>query len=183
MCNGGEKPMRKSVLFFLALCLTPSAVQAQSSAPEMFGVREIVVEYARFNEPKVADTCGLSRDALTTALAKALAGTSVPAVAVADVKPPTVGVARIQLIPEISTRADENLNCVSWISLSAESHATIVIPPVTTPRSATVVYRRQHALASSAQSTHGQAVGTVLQKMADQFAQQYKLDQPPELPK
>ena len=183
-------PMRQSAvvfltsLFCLPLCLTPGTGQAQNAAaPEMFGVREVVVEYTRFDNPKTADTCGLSRDALNTLIARTLAGTSVPAVASVDVKPPSIGMARIQLIPEISTRTDDSLNCISWVSLSAESHANVVIAPIATPRSATIVYWRQHALAAGGQSTHIQAVNIVLEKMVEQFAQQYRLDQPPELPK
>ena len=175
--------MRKSTLFFLSLCLAPSFAQAQSTAPELFGVREVVVEAARFDDPKASDTCGLSREFVSSTLAKSFAGTGVPAISAVDVRPPMLGVARVQLIPEISTRTDENLSCVSWISLSTESHANVVLSPIATPRSVTVVYWRQHMLAASGQSGHTQAVGNVLQKMAEQFAQQYTLDQPPALPK
>jgi len=175
--------MRKIGLFFVVLGLVPVTAQAQNTAPGMFGVREVVVEYARFDDSKAADTCGLSRDMVGSALAKALAETMVPAIAVSDVRPPTQGVARIQLIPEISTRTDESLNCVSRISLAAESHANIVIPPITIPRSVTVVYWRQQRQATSGQSSHAQIIVDILHKMAEQFAQQYKLDQPPELPK
>jgi hypothetical protein len=37
-------------------------------------------------------------------------------------------------------------------------------------------------MAATSQSTHEQTVTDVIQKMATQFAQQYRLDQPPELP-
>jgi hypothetical protein len=149
----------------------------------MFGVREVVVEYARFTDPKASDTCGLTREQIASVLAHALTGTNVPAVAAIDAKPPVLGVARIELIPEIYSHTDESLGCVSWVSLAAENRANAVIPPVNTLRGVTVVYWRQHTVVSSSQSTHEQTVGDVLQKMAVQFAQQYRLDQPPEVPK
>jgi hypothetical protein len=149
----------------------------------MFGVGEVVVESAHFDDAKAADTCGVTRDLVTSAVAKALADTSVPAVAIADVKPPAQGVARIQLIPEIYTHADDNLDCVSYIALTAENHVTTVIPPVATPRSVTVLYWRQHASTVSGQTSHASAITRLLQNMTAQFAQQYKLDQPPTVPK
>ena len=173
----------KKLALTLALCLAPLAAQAQGAAPEMFGVREVVIDYARFSDTKASDTCGLSREQIASVLKNSLTGTGVPAMPVTDAKPMVMGTARIQLIPEITSHTDENLDCVSWVSLSAESRANAVIPPVPTLRGVTVVYWRQHTVVASSQSSHAQLVSDLLDKMAAQFAQQYRLDQPPELPK
>ncbi len=171
------------LLFVCVACsLWPSVGRAQT-APELYGVREIVVDYARFDDPKRADTCGLSRDSITDYLVRELQKGGVPAVAASQAPPPVLGVARIQMIPDVLVYADESLNCVSWIALSAESRANIVVPPVTLPRSVTIRYWQDRGRASSASSIHKQALEAALQKMATAFAQQYKLDQPPEVPK
>lgn len=181
--------MKKTALIRFALYLAPvlalpaAAQAAEGAAPEMLGVREVILDYARFSDPKASDTCGLGREQIASELFKALNGTGVPAVPVADAKPPVMGVARIDLIPQIDTHADDNLDCVTWVSLSAESRANAVIPPVATLRGVTVLYWRQHVMIASNQSAHEQLVGDNLEKMAAQFAQQYRLDQPPELPK
>ena len=169
------------VLLPLCLALAPMQARAQGSAPELFGVREVVVDYARFVDPKAADSCNLSREKIASVLAKSLEGTTVPAIAALDAKPPVIGVARIQLVPQIASHMGENFDCVSWISLSAESRAAAVIAPITTLRSFTAVYWHQQVKAASGASTHPQLVGEILQKMATQFAQQYRLDQPPAL--
>jgi hypothetical protein len=174
--------MKKSVCFLfsalLCLFLVPLKAQAQGAAPGLYGVGEIVVDYVKFDDPKASDICSLSREDIAVIIAKSFAGTNVPVTAVVDVKPPVAGVARINLVSEISTIVDDSMNCMSWISLSAESRASIVIPPVTTLRGVTVVYWRQHNRVVSGQSLHPERIGETLKKMIDQFAQQYRIDQP-----
>ena len=174
-----------AVLFSALLCLgfVPSDAHAQGAAPELFNVGEIIVNYVKFEDPKASDSCGLSREQISKAFKDAFLGTSVPAMDVVDAKPSMVGVARIQLFPEISTHVDENMNCISWITLSAESRANVVIQPVSAPRNVTIVYWRQHTKAVSGQSLHPRKVGDAVSKMAEQFAQRYRVDQPAALQK
>ena len=171
--------MRKTGMFFLFLALAPSSAWAQAAAPGMFGVQEVIVEYARFEDAKAADSCGLSREQIADAIAKTLVGTGVPAVPVAEAKPPAMGVARIQLITEVFSRIDETLSCTSFVSLSAESKSNAILPPISTPRSITAVYWRRHAMIISGQSMHGQQITAAVQKMLMPFIQQYRVDQPP----
>jgi hypothetical protein len=175
--------MRKIECFFLSLCLAPTLVHAQGAAPEMYDVREVIIENARFDDQKAADACGLSRDQIATVITTALKGTKAPAIAEADAKPQSLGVARIELVPEISTYTNESLDCVSWISLSAQSRVNAVIPPVSTLRTETILYWQQHTKVASGQSNHLQKMTDTLQKMAAQFAQQYQIDQPPDMKK
>ena len=172
--------MRKASLFFLCLVLFPQGAWAQGAAPELFGVREVIINPAQFDDVKAASTCGVTREKIGSALAFIFHGTTVPAIADADAKPPSLGIARIQLVPEVFTYANESLDCVSWVSLTAESHANAVISPVTTLRSVKVVYWQQHTKVVSGMTLHDQRITDVLQKMALQFAQQYRADQPVE---
>ncbi len=173
--------MRKSGLLFLGLLLAPHAAQAQGAAPALSGVREIVIDPASFSDTKSADSCNLSREKIANALVFAFKAVNLPVTLAADAKPLSLGVARINLAPEISTYADENLDCVSWISLSARNKVNAVVPPVSTLRSVTVVYWRQDSRVISGVSVHDQRVTDTIQKMATQFAQQYQIDQPPEI--
>jgi len=156
----------------------PGSSYAQGFAPEMYGVGEVVIEYPRFEDPEAASVCHLSRDDVDAALNAAFSGSSVPVTPVAKAKPLVMGVARIHLIPELSSHSDENLGCVSWISLSAESRTDVIIPPISAPRSVTIVYWRMHGKAFSNQSVHPQKASEVLRQMAQRFIQQYKIDQP-----
>jgi hypothetical protein len=174
--------MKKTALLLLCLMLMPFRAHAQGAAPEMFGVNEIVIENARFDDPSASGSCGLSRDDVAVVLNKIFAGSGVPVVGVIDARPIAAGVARIELIPEISSYMDESLGCVSWLSLSAESHSRVTIPPVNTLRTETIVYWRQHVKVASGQTVHAQKVDELMQEMAKQFIRQYQLDQPPPIP-
>ncbi len=179
--------MKKSAYFlFLTLLYLPFApqeAQAQGSAPELYNVGEVIINYVKFEDTKASDYCRLEREQIAAVFKKGFLESGVPATAVVDARPPMVGVARIQLLTEISTHVDENMNCVSWISLSAENRATVVIPPVNAPRNVTVVYWRHHMKAVSGQSLHPKKVEDALLKVIDQFSRQYRLDQPPSLQK
>lgn len=174
--------MRCMILVFLMMLVLPSLARADSAAPSLFGVREVIIQQPRIVDAKAAATCGgISRELVNTTMAKAFVGTSVPAMMVAEAKPPSLGVARIELTPEIHTRANENLECISWVSLAAENRVNLVVPPVTTLRAVTISYWRQRAMVTSGLSSHAQMVSDLLLKLAKEFAYQYQLDQPPDL--
>jgi hypothetical protein len=168
----------------LLLLLTPSYARAQGgSAPAMFDVKEVIVQYAHFGDPETADTCGLAREELAAALTKTLKDNGVPAIAVSEANPPILGTARIDLEPEIFSFNSQGLDCTSWVSLTAQSQNSAHIPPVDISRNVTITYWHQGVLLSSSQATHEHIVSDALQRLARQFAQQYKLDQPAVMPK
>jgi hypothetical protein len=170
-----------SAAFLLALIPACAAAQV-SSAPAMFNVREVIVQFAHFGDPETAGTCGLSREELAAQLNKTLQDNGVPAIPVTDANPPQLGVARIELAPDIFSFNSQGLDCTSWVSLVAQSQNTVHIPPVDISRNVTVTYWHGGVLLSSSQATHEHIVGEALQKLARQFAQQYKLDQPASIP-
>jgi len=149
----------------------------------MSGVQEVVVQYVRFLDPQKADKCGLQREPLTNAIVKMLTDSNAPAIPTSAAKPPLMGVARIELVPEISTLSNDGLDCTSWVSLSAQTQSNVRIAPIDVLRNVKVVYWQQGLLLATAQSTHASQVRDSLNIMAQQFARQYRLDQPPTLPK
>lgn len=172
-----------AVCLFALFVFLPALSHAQGAAPGMSGVQEVVVQYARFVDPKAADNCGLQRETITNSIVKNLTDSNVPAMASANAKPPMMGVARIELVPEISTISNGGLDCTSWVSLTAQTSSNARIPPIDVLRNVKIVYWQQGVLLASAQSTHPEQLRDTMQTMALQFGRQYRLDQPPVLPK
>jgi hypothetical protein len=171
--------MRKTGLLpFFLLLLTPGLAGAQSAAGGLYGIRQVVVQYPRFADQKAAESCGLTREAVTGALVKALKAANVPAVPANEAPPMMMGAARVDLVTDIYSSNSQGLDCLSVFNLAAESRANVVIPPVNVPRGVTISYWKQSNMLSSGQSQHGQLAADLLQKIADKFAQQYRTDQP-----
>jgi len=169
-----------SVLFFLALF--PASAFAGAAVSDMYGVREVVLDHAQFDDPRASDTCGLSRALIAKVVANNLKGTSVPAIPVDEARPPVAGIFRINLVPVISTYVDETLGCVSWISLSAENRVSLMVPPLNVQRAVLAVFWRGHTKVVSTHSTHPPKVSDSLKTLVDKFARQFRIDQPPDLP-
>ncbi|MDD3370504.1 MAG: hypothetical protein PHE27_01630 [Alphaproteobacteria bacterium] len=166
---------------FLLGCLVPfiapSVAQAQVYAPELYGVTQVIVDDAWFENAKASGTCGMTQSGIDSALKYAFAGTEVPAVSAEAAKMAMANAARIRLVPQIWTHIDETLGCVSWVILSAQSRATMVIPPITVPRDVTLLYWQEHAKVFSNLSGHEAKVAGVLKILAERFAQKYNNDQ------
>jgi len=172
---------RLLAVFLLGLSLLPyPQAFAAGAAPGMDGVKDIIVEPILFNDPKAADACGLSRDALTDTVIKEMKADNLPASLAADAQPPMIGVARIDLVTQVYT-INNDLDCTSWIEATALSKSNAIVPPIEVPRSVTVQYWHQGTMVYGAQSLHEHSINEVLQKMLHQFAKQYELDQPPAL--
>ena len=165
------------------LALVPLHAHAQGAAPAMFGVEDIIIQFPHFGNDKTADACGLDAQTISDAIEQTLQERKVPVMAVATAKPSMVGVARINLLSDVFSFNNQGLDCTSWISLTAESHNSVRIPPVDTIRNVTVTYWREGTMLSSSQSTHAHLVIDTARKLASHFAQQYKVDQPPSVAK
>jgi len=167
----------------LLIFLPPTTAHAQGAAPGMSGVQEVIVQYTHFGDAKNSDSCGLERESIAASLNKILSDSGTPAIPAAIAKPPMMGVARIELVPEIWSLAQQGLDCTSWVSLSAQSQSNVHIPPLDVLRNVKIVYWQKGALIASGQANHAEKVNQLLSEMAQQFAKQYRLDQPPALPK
>jgi hypothetical protein len=174
-------PNAKHLVAFLLLALSPAPVHAQNAAaPPLFDVEEVIVQPIHFGNDKVSQVCGLSPQELGDALLKTLVDNGVPAFSPSEARPPSPSRARIDLVPGIFSYTSVGLDCISWLSLSAESHNSIHVPPVDLARSVSVVYWREGSLLSSDQSSHEDLLKETLQKQALHLAAQYKQDQPPQ---
>jgi hypothetical protein len=166
----------------IVIFLSPWAVFAQGAASSMYNVKEIIVQYTRFTNPKSSEECGLTREDLAALLKRSLQGADgVPAIPSSEANPPMLGVARIDLVPEISSFHNEELDCTSWVSLTAQSLSNVTVPPVDVLRNVKIVYWNQGLLVTSNQSVHAKLIEDTLEKMARQFVKQYHIDQPPML--
>ena len=174
----------RSCLFFCLMPCWPRLFLPKVRLPPMFGVEEIVIPNSPISAMIKPPTIAASiQQRLSDVLEQTLKENNVPAVSVAEAKPSVIGIARINLLADIFTFNSQGLDCTSWVSLAAESHNSVRVPPVDTSRSVTINYWREGTLLGSSQTTHERTVGDALRKLAQHFAQQYKLDQPPPLPK
>ncbi len=121
-------------------------------------------------------------DQVTADILKKLKEDQLPAFSVIEAPAPKMDLARIDLFPEIVTLQRQGLDCTSWISLTAQSKATVRVPPVETPRHVTINYWRGGLMVSSTQIGHARTVREALIKLAAQFSRQYRSDQPPPMP-
>ena len=154
----------------------PMVAEASGAAGAMFSVQAVNLDYVHFGNPKASEDCGLARDDVSNAVKAALQASNLPTVTLAQPKPPIISVARVEVIPEI-TSINQGLDCVSWVSLSAQTENNLTIPPVEILRNVTISYWRQGALINSGQSIHQRAVVEAFQKMAASFGKQYRQDQ------
>ena len=96
-----EASVRQLWPFLFALVSLPPTRQS-ARRPAMFDVEEVVVKFAHFGTTrKQPTTCGLTRKTWPPFSAKTLHDNDVPAIAVTNAKPPMLGTARIELLPEI----------------------------------------------------------------------------------
>jgi hypothetical protein len=174
-----------SRLFITALLLAGLAAPAayadpiEGTGPAMYGVREIIINKAKFGDSGTAKNCGLSLDEVSEALRKKLQQSGVPALDVKEAPPANMGVARLFLTLEIYTYNSPALDCVSWVSLRAEGKGRVRIPPVELIRNITIDYWHQGILISGSQAAHDGQVNSGISRLAGMFADEYKLEQPP----
>lgn len=182
--NKPHAPFRFISSFFLGVCLflAVTEARAQGSAPSLMGVTEIQVQHARFGNTAASDGCGLSNSIASGHILEKLKEVQLPAFSVMDAPALKMGVARIDLMPEVVTMQKQGLDCTSWVALMAQSRVSTRIPPIETPRNVTVTYWRGGLMISSPQVSHPRAVREALYKLSLEFAKQYRADQPPPLP-
>jgi len=165
----------------LATALSSPAA-AQVSAPALYDVREIQVENARLSNADLTAECGATSGEVSAIALKTLLSDSLPAFTIVDAPPPRPNVMRIDLLPIVSTIRTDEKTCTSWVSLQARSENRVVLPPVKTPRNIVVVYWEGGTLVHSLATAHPQAIINAADKLSEQFARQYRLDQPPQDP-
>ena len=164
-------------------CLTSMDCLAyEGAAPALSNVKEMLVQNVRTGGTSAAKGCGVNQEALLAVLIKDLKNYNLPAFSLIEAKPSQMDMARIELLPEVITSNTQGVECTSWVALTAQSLATVRIPPVETPRNIVVTYWRGGILVSSAETSHGQVVADNFDKLARQLSLQFNRDQPPPMP-
>jgi len=163
-----------------AVMLMPAAGNAQESAAQgLYGVKEILVRPVRFDDAATAKSCRLDPGELDALIMKELQDNNLPAIPEAEARPSLMDVARINLIPQIVPYNSQGLDCVTWVSMYAESRNHLRVLPIEIPRVVVVLYWRQGQLVSSAVSVHADHVDNALHTMIHEFGVRYVTAQPP----
>ncbi len=159
------------------------ALAYEGAAPSLSGVGEMLLRSPHVGNREAAEACGVGRGEFMDALAQSLKSSGVTVIRESGAKPPVIGVARIDVVPEIVVLSKRGVgDCTSWISLSAQTNNTIRIPPVEAPRSVTVVYWKKGILVSSGETAHSRTVSNEMAGLGRDLGNQHRVDQPPALP-
>lgn len=180
--NGNKRRLVLGALLLTGCLTSGGALAYEGAAPALSNVQEMIVQAVRTGGTAAAKSCGISQEKLLSVLVKELKNYNLPVFSLIEAKPSRMGIARIELMPEVITSNTQGVECTSWVSLTAQSQNTVRIPPVETPRNIVVTYWRGGVLVSSAESSHGQVVADNFDKLSKQLALQYNRDQPPPMP-
>jgi hypothetical protein len=160
---------------------TPSVKKEQPpaqqvyTAPALYEIKEVFIDYPIMIDPKISSDCGLTRESMLTALQRNLQDPGLDVMALNDTHP-RVG-ARVNLTVEVAT-IKQGKTCTSWIEMPFTDKAPIMLPPVRVPRSLTLVFWQQKKIVDSSDERHQAAVNDMLSSMVRQFLRDVKLAVP-----
>jgi hypothetical protein len=153
--------------------------QQDYGSPAMLGVGEVIIHYPELRDVRIAEACGISREATLDLYRKNFGNSRVPAIMVMEAKPPKLDLFRLHYRTDIATYQDQMNHCLSFISITAEDRFQVRVPPfLNVARNAVVTFWSQKSSVQGPQNQHGNAVLGTLLKMTKMFIEQYKLDQP-----
>lgn len=112
---------------------------------------------------------------------KALQADNLPAFSVLNAPKRDPNVARIDIYPDVVTLQPREKECVSWVSITAQSREILQINPVATPRNMMSTYWHGGLMVGSSNTAHANTINDAFSKLGAQFSRQYRLDQPPEI--
>ncbi|MDD5587197.1 MAG: hypothetical protein PHY92_09660 [Alphaproteobacteria bacterium] len=178
----GRSVLVPGILALASFLTAANGYAYEGAAPALSNVKEMVVQGLRISDTAANKNCGITAETLSKALLKSLKNYGLPAFSLIEAKPSMMGVARIELFPEVVSANTEGIVCTSWVSVSAQTQNTLPLPPIETPRNVIVTYWRGGVLVSSVESTHGKVLADAFEKLARQLSIQFNRDQPPPLP-
>lgn len=144
-------------------------------APSLYGLKEILVQYPVFMDPRSSNECGLNREPLITVMQRNLQDPNLE-IMIQNESHERRGV-RAELTYEVySTRQDQY--CASFVNMYFTDRASIILPPLKVPRILTVTYWQKSMLARSTVDRHQTSVGDVLAAMGRSFLRDVKLAEP-----
>ena len=165
----------------LLTLVSPVAALAQASAPALYDVKELQVQHGRIGNPKASANCGTSSGEVSMMVLKALQADKLPAFSVLNAPKQNPNVARIDIYPDVVTLQPREKECISWVSISAQSREILQINPIATPRNLMSTYWQGGMMVGSNVTAHANTINDAFAKLGAQFSRQYRLDQPPEL--
>lgn len=172
--------MRKSLLLALLACFAATRADAQESAAQaLYGVKEVVVRQVRFDDPAIAKSCRLTSEDLDSLIMQELKDANLPVITERDARPTVAEVPRIFLVPQIVPFNSQGFDCVTWVSMTAETRNHLRVLPIEIPRIVNVVYWRRGEMVASAVSVHGDHVTASLHNIIREFGQRFLQAQPP----
>lgn len=173
----GNKLYAASLVLFLGLTAVPAC--AQTSMMGLAYVEEIVIQTPRFGNAADSRKCELSENDIMGFVLNKLKAEGLPAYSLLDSPPPNEKKARIFIVPEVTTMEVRGVACVSSVTLTAKSPATLSLPPIPVPRSVTITYWSAGLMVNSSRAGHPQVIEGGLEKLAEFFGREYRLAQPP----
>lgn len=144
-------------------------------APTLYGLREVLVPYPMFVEPRASNDCGLNRETLLTVMQRNLQDPNLEIMLLEQAHERQA--TRANLTYEIHTSKIDQ-TCLSWINVQFSDKASITLSPLKVPKALTVTYWQKSGLARSPQDRHQTAVGDALAAMGRQFLREVKLAEP-----
>lgn len=146
-----------------------------SSAPSLYALKEVVISYPIFADAKLSSDCGLTREAILTALQRNMQDPGLDVMMVNETHPRVA--TRVNLTVEITT-ARQGRICWSWIHMPFTDRTPILLPPVKIPRMLTLVFWEQKKMVESTDERHQTAVNDMVASMARSFLRDVKLAVP-----
>lgn len=144
-------------------------------APTLYGLREILVPYPVFIEPRASNDCGLNRETLLTVMQRNLQDPNLEIMPLDEAHERQA--TRATLTYEMHTSKIDQV-CFSWINMYFTDRTIITLAPLKVPKALTVTYWQKSSLARSPQDRHQTAVGDALAAMGRQFLREVKLSEP-----
>jgi hypothetical protein len=143
--------------------------------PSLYGLREILVQYPVFTDPRASNDCGVNREPLLTVMQRNLQDPNLE-IMVLNETHERRGV-RAELTYEVqTTKIDQT--CISFVNMYFNDRASIILPPLKTARALTITYWQKSMLARSPVDRHQTSVGDALAAMGRNFLREVKLAEP-----
>ena len=144
-------------------------------APTLYGLREVLIPYPVFIEPRASNDCGLNRETLLTVMQRNLQDPNLEIMPLDEAHERQS--TRATLAYEIHTsKVDQT--CLSWINMHFTDRTIVTLAPLKVPKALTITYWQKSSLARSPSDRHQTAVGDSLAAMGRQFLREVKLAEP-----
>ena len=155
---------------------TAAASRLERLVAPLNGVSSLTVAEPAMVDMRNAFDCKLDSKLLRQKLSAALQAEKLPLTP--DNAAPRPDLMRLTLKPEVATLKDGVVNCVSWVSLAAQTQETLKLPPSPDRKPVSITYWTRGALIMTPVVDHATGVADVYEKLARVLARQWRIDNP-----